>query len=330
MSRGTAVRLGVQVAVSALFVLLAVRAIDYGELREAVREADLRWVPPALLLFTLAKYVDSWRWRYLLRGVDAPPQPALFGAFLIGNFVNNVLPLRAGDVAKIQVLANRYGTPRSSLASSVFVAEATLDAVTFVLFLIPLLTFTELGDIPQITRAAVLVLVTLAVLAAAGALALARHGHRLPVPRPWHEALEASPGQIEEGLHALRSLPRAMGAVALSVPPWLLEAGTFGLVGLAFGLEPGYPTFVTAMIAANVAVAVPLGLWNIGPYEVLVSAVLIAAGVSATVALSYAVAVHLLVNLWINVVGLVTLWVMRISPRDVLRGPGGRRPEPVR
>src|SRR5690606_32473203 len=113
------------------------------------------------------KYVDSWRWRSLLRGVDAPPQPALFGAFLIGNFVNNVLPLRAGDVAKIQVLGNRYGTPRASLASSVFVAEATLDAVTFVLFLIPLLALTELGEVPQLTRGVVVVLVILAALVAA-------------------------------------------------------------------------------------------------------------------------------------------------------------------
>src|SRR5690606_4050344 len=258
------------------------------------------------------------------------PQPALFGAFLIGNFVNNVLPLRAGDVAKIQVLGNRYGTPRASLASSVFVAEATLDAVTFVLFLIPLLALTELGEVPQLTGGVVVVLVVLAALVAAAALALAHQGHRLPVPERWQARLEAVPGQIEEGLHALRSVPRALGAIALSVPPWLLEAGTFALVGLAFGFELGYPTFVAAMIAANVAVAIPIGLWNIGPYETLVSAVLSAAGLSATVALSYAVAVHLLVNLWISVVGLITMWVMRIGRGDVLRGVREREPEPAR
>ena len=134
-----------QGGVSALFVALAFRAFDLGGLRDAIESADLRWAPPALLLFTTAKYVDSWRWRYLLRGVRPLPQRALFGAFLIGNMVNNLLPLRAGDVAKVQVLGLRYGAPRASLAASVFVVEATLDGVVFLLFLAVSLVFFDLG-----------------------------------------------------------------------------------------------------------------------------------------------------------------------------------------
>jgi glycosyltransferase 2 family protein len=325
--RRLALHVAWQAAVTALFVMLATRVLDFAELRAALAGADWRWIPPALLLFTFAKYIDSWRWRYLLRGTQSPPQPALFGAFLIGNMVNNLLPLRAGDVAKIQVLANRYGTPRASLAASVFVVEATLDGVVFTLFLFAGLAFAGLAEAPGFSMRGVGALAALAVAVFAVALVLARSLHRLRVPRRWRQRLEDVRDHLRDGLHALRSWRRTLGAVALSIPAWLIEAGTFALAGRAFGIDVGFEVFVAVMIAANVAVAVPVALWNIGPYEAAVTAALALAGVAGAVALSYAIAVHLLVNVWIQITGLLTFWITGVRPREVI-SLGAREPVP--
>jgi uncharacterized protein (TIRG00374 family) len=315
----TARRLLWQGGVSALFVTLALRAVDLGGLRDAIESADLRWAPPALLLFTTAKYVDSWRWRYLLRGVRPLPQRALFGAFLIGNMVNNLLPLRAGDVAKVQVLGLRYGAPRASLAASVFVVEATLDGVVFLLFLAVSLAFFDLGDLPD---AGIAALVVAAMAAFITALVLSRSPRAVGrvsdrLPARWRSTARSRLGDLYDGLHALRAWPRTLGAIALSVPAWLLEAGMFALFGRAFGLELGFPTFVAAMVAANLAVAVPVALWNFGPYETLVAGVLIAGGVAEATAISYALTVHLLGNLWIEATGLAAFAALGVSPREL-------------
>ena len=314
-----------QVAITAAFAAIALRAFDPGALRDAAAGVAWRWAPPALLLFTAAKYIDSWRWRYLLRGVGPPPQRALFGAFLIGNMVNNLLPLRAGDVAKVQVLTNRYGTSRAGLAASVFVVEATLDGVVFVLFLLAAVALWDPGDLPA---RGIAVLVLAAAAAFALALALTRGGPggallRL-VPRRWRGRVRLLIGGAADGLHALGAWRRTAGAVALSVPAWLVEAGMFALFGRAFGLDLPYPTYVATMVAANLAVSVPVALWNFGPYEALVVGVLVAAGVDDTAALSYAVTVHLSTNLWIEATGLVAFWALRVSPRDVFALGGGR------
>ena len=311
-----------QGAVSALFVAIAVRTVDFGALREALTGVAPWWAPPALLLFTGAKYIDSWRWRYLLRGVGPPPQRALFGAFLIGNMVNNLLPLRAGDVAKIQVLGRRYGASRAGLAASVFVVEATLDGIVFVLFLFAALAFFDLGDLPG---AGIAALAALAVVAFGAALLLSRAQPDALAASRWLGRLLArwrGPAatllrDAYDGLHALRAWRRTLGAIALSAPAWLVEAGMFALFGQAFGLGLSYPTYVAVMVAANLAVSVPVALWNFGPYEALVAGVLAAAGVEEAAALSYALTVHLLSNLWIDATGLVAFWALRVSPREV-------------
>ena len=138
------------------------------------------------------------------------------------------------------------------------------------------------------------------------------------VPRRWRAAADAQLSRGGEGLHALRSWRRMGSALALSAPAWLIEAGMFAVFGKAFGLEHGYGTYIAAMVAANLAVAVPVALWNFGPYEALVAGVLTEAGTDEATALAYALAVHLLTNVWIVGTGLLAFWALRLSPRDVL------------
>ncbi|MDP6605892.1 MAG: lysylphosphatidylglycerol synthase domain-containing protein, partial [Dehalococcoidia bacterium] len=182
-----------QAALSALFLLAAIRTVDGGSLREALAAAELWWAAPALLLFTTAKFIDSWRWRFLLRGTARLPQRALFGAFLAGNMVNNLLPLRAGDVAKVQVLGLRYGTSRAALAASIFIVEATLDGVVFVIFLLVALAFFNLGGLPAGGIAA---LAGAAALAFSAAVALSRS------PRTAERALRWTPARWRSTLRA--------------------------------------------------------------------------------------------------------------------------------
>ncbi len=308
-----------QAAISAVLALAALRTIDAGAVREALAAAELWWAAPALLLFTSAKYIDSWRWRFLLRGTARLPQRALFAAFLAGNMVNNLLPLRAGDVAKVQVLGLRYGASRAALAASVFVVEATLDGVVFVLFLLVALAFFDLGGLPA---GGVAALAAVAALAFTAAVAVSRSPRTAEqalrwTPARWRRPAVAVVRDAFAGLYALRAWRRTLVAVALSVPAWLVEAGMFAFFGRAFDLGLGYPTFVAVMVAANLAVSVPLALWNFGPYETLVAAVLLAAGVGEAAALSYALTVHVLTNVWIEATGLVALWVLGVSPREL-------------
>lgn len=317
-----------QVGITAAFIVGAILTVDFEMLLDAMRGANWWLFLPGLSLFTVAKFIDAWRWLYLLQGLgDPPPHRALFGAFLIGNVVNNLLPLRAGDVAKVQVLANRYGTSRAGLAASVFIVEATLDAMVFLVLtsLAILLSGEGIGTFGlegaqarglAIIAAVALIATSLALLLARSRgldliarVAPERYRTRVAV---WIEAARA-------GLHALRSWRRMLGALVLSLPSWLVEAAMFAVIGRAFGLDLGYPAFLAIMVAANLAVALPFGAWNLGPYEVLITATAVAAGADGSIALAYAITIHIATNLWILITGALAFWFMRINPRDLLR-----------
>jgi hypothetical protein len=53
---------------------------------------------------------------------------------LIGTLVNAVIPASAGDVAKVQIVANRYGLSRTGLITGRG-AESIVDALIMVMFI---------------------------------------------------------------------------------------------------------------------------------------------------------------------------------------------------
>jgi hypothetical protein len=72
------------------------------------------------------------------------------------------------------------------------------------------------------------------------------------------------------------------------------------------------------MIAANMAQAIPLTPWSIGPYEVAVTEVLVLLGSSRLDASSYAIGSRLLLMVWIGATGLLAMWSLNLRPRDLI------------
>ncbi len=98
---------------------------------------------------------------------------------------------------------------------------------------------------------------------------------------------------------------------------WLAQVAAFALFGLAFGLDLSFSSYMVIMIAANLVVAVPITFQNIGTYEIALLETVVALGADREEAFAYVAATHMLTNLWVLVTGLVAVWLMRISPREV-------------
>jgi uncharacterized protein (TIRG00374 family) len=82
------------------------------QIGDALRQADLVWLGAGVAATVGALMVSAWKWQLLLRaaGVDAPFR-SLFGAYLIGQFFNNVLPSNVGgDVARAQIIGSAIGS----------------------------------------------------------------------------------------------------------------------------------------------------------------------------------------------------------------------------
>ena len=122
------------IAVTVVFTYLAVRNAHLSEVRDALRESNMLWLLPALAVLAVAVWLRALRWWSLFTPATRPPLGAVTRALLVGYFFNNVLPLRAGEAARIVALNRAAGTSRAEI-----VATAVLERVYDVLALLLLL-----------------------------------------------------------------------------------------------------------------------------------------------------------------------------------------------
>jgi len=114
--------------------------------------------------------------------------------------------------------------------------------------------------------------------------------------------------------------------LALSTPVWLIEGAAYYLVALGFDLQPEFETFgvmIAAMLVltsvSNLATSIPSSSGAVRPFEFFAKESLVFLGVSSSVALAYAVVLHITVLLPVIVTGLVYLAVQNIGVSELTR-----------
>ena len=329
-------RLWFRLAVSAGLLGLLVWRVDIREALETLAEGRYVYVAAALPIYTLSKLVDAYRWRLMLAKVGSAPVLGLFGVYLVSNMANNLLPLRVGDVIRVQVPARRWGLPRAGLTATVFVTESLVDGVAFVILLLIALAFLDVPGLP-------LGLVWALIAAVSVGLVLAVAVSRLELRPGWEDRgwVAAVPSRLRRllartlpeflaGLAILRDAPLAARTMAATFVAWMLETAVFWLFGLTFGLELGLADYLVIMVTANMIVAMPIAPSNIGPYEVATAEVVALLGVEGSLAAGFAIGSHLLNILWVGVTGLAAMWLLRLGFEDVffLRPREEREPAP--
>jgi uncharacterized protein (TIRG00374 family) len=312
-----------QLALTAGFIVLLAWRVNIGDALATFPDVNWVWVVPGLAAFTGSRFLHAMRWRVFLRPERELPWQGILGIFLVGNMANITIPLRAGDLLRIQVASNRYGISRSELTATVIVVETLLDGLTFIVLVA--LAF-SLGQMPGILRGTFWAMAGLALLGLALGVGTARF------VRP--EALERmypfrwlSPDirararrlfeQFLEGMETLRNPRHAGLAFAYSLPGWLLEAVSYWFFGHAFGLGLDPAAYLILMMTANFATSIPLTPSGIGPYEVAIAEVAVLLGADRALATGYAIGTHLCFIVWIVFTGLVSMWLMKLTPQEL-------------
>lgn len=327
--------LAVQVPLAAAAVAIFLWRVDVDEAVRRLGDAQWGWALIGVLGFTVSKAVHAWRWRFFLRRHQGLPYRPLFGFFLISNLVNALVPLRAGDLLRVELPSRRFGVPRAELASSVFVVESVLDGVAFVLLLAGAALF---WDIPFVSGflvfIAVAILALFALLIVLARIRATADLSRIPPLRWMGPALRVRAArvlaQLLDGMASLEDLTAAAQAVGISLAAWGLEVGVYWMMGEAFGVDLDLHEALIVMIAANMIVSIPITPWDVGPYEIAVTEAMVLAGASRAEASSYAVGSHLLLLLWVGVTGLAAMWTLGLRPADLMpdRSPTGQ-PDPT-
>jgi len=301
--------------------------VDARALIDHLRRADPWLMTATIALATCIFPLRAIRWRLILRDASGAPLPLapLWHATAIGFMANNLLPVRAGELARAYA-ARQAASVRFTTALASIAVERVFDGLMLVaLFTVALVA-------PSFPRDATIGGVRLAGLATAGAALFAGIlvvallvVHR---PAPWiallgrvaqallPARLAARVTHVAQGLVAgldvLRSPGRFLAVAAWSLVLWLVNAAAFAVCFRAFGLPVPPEAALVLQGVIGFGVALPSSPGFVGVFEAATRGTLALYGVDATRAVSYAVAYHIGTFIPITLLGLASLSRMRL------------------
>ena len=322
------------IALSALCLWIAFRRVELADLMASFRLADFRWLIVYPVFATALNLIRSEIWRLLLRKRVSVADA--FWGYSVGFLVNNVMPLRVGEAARIGVLARKRQLPIMEVAAAAGI-ERVLDMLSVVLILaiaLPLTTGT-LGMQHAVVVAAVLTAVVIAgivVVVMFGeslepfverVLTMVAATHADAFVRRWRE-FHGALGVMREPSIAI---PATLGALSV----WALTVVLQWTVLRAFQPSAGLIDAALLVGVVSIASAVPAAPGAIGTYQYVAQQALtlpFPALYTMTSALAIALISHAASYVYSSVLGVVGLWYLGVSLASFT--PGARtQPEPA-
>jgi uncharacterized protein (TIRG00374 family) len=137
MKRGVKLKIFIGIVSSAFFLALALRNVSFAELLKALAQVNYFFIIPSLILTFLIFCCRAIRWHYMLLPIKPVKISQLFNITVIGFMVNNILPVRIGELVRAYILGKREQLSKS-LALATIIIERLLDGLTILSFLIPI------------------------------------------------------------------------------------------------------------------------------------------------------------------------------------------------
>lgn len=319
------------IAISALFLYLVFRDVDFAEVWHEIQRAHIGWLLAAGAAATATIYLRAVRWKPLLEPIN--PNTTFHSrnaATFIGFMANNLLPARVGEFARAYSLSRLERVSISGSFGSL-VVERLFDGVTVVLILFVSLTLpgfpetTGTGvDVTGIARAMLLVVAALTGLALLmviypiGSVRLVERTIGRVLPEAFRRPLVDAMRAFVSGLEALRSPRLLLRAAVGSILVWGVSVLTFLFGFYAFDIDVPLAAALFLQATIALAVAIPSAPGFFGLFEGAARVGLVNLfGVELSKAIGYAVGVHIIGFIPVTAVGLYYLWRLGLSWRDV-------------
>ena len=315
---------------TAVFLVLAFRQVDFTQVGDALRHASYWQLAPAIAIYFTAFWLRAIRWRVLLSPLGRVTVGRSYWVAAIGYAANNVLPLRLGELLRSYLLRRRPGIPATGTLATIAV-ERVLDGLSLLSWLAPVLLFAahtnELSATMRVVLQGSAILFGGITLGLVGVVLMPKLALRLigvmlrPFPARFATVLLGLAQLFIGGFTVLRSGRLLLLLIVISQAIWVGESLLYVLVANALGLHVSIWGIAAAVAASNLATSVPSSSGGLGPFELLTTQSLVLFGVLPSLAAAYAILVHATLLAPVTIVGLTLLFFEGVSLKEATRFP---------
>lgn len=316
-------------AVSAGFVYYMALELEWQLFLQHLASARPAYLLVALALLAVDYFLRLYRWHRMLRVVGSTA--GLVGCarpFLIGFALNNLLPMRAGDIARAVAFRRTLGVPVASTTATLLV-ERLLDLLVLLAIVgISVAYLPNDANFFANTLGAAPVAVAAAIFALAAAISIGlvvvSRASTIKSKAATAGRLHFQAGQWLGALgEALLYFPRLRiiaPLAGLSIVIWCIEAGVF--VAVAWSLNMNSAGIWLAMGLGNIGTLLPGSPGHVGTFDFFTMAGIMAHGTRRTLAAAFAVLVHVLLWLPLTSAGLLLIIMPAPTQRETANNEG--------
>ena len=303
--------LGYGLALACLYWVL--RDLDPGELLRRVASMNLLWLAAAILFDVLSYMCQGWRWKLLLRPVGTITVLRTTQAIYAGLFVNEMLPMKLGEIVRAFLISRWTSLKLSSVVPSILL-ERLFDGawlavgIVITIVLVPLPhRLVEAGDLFGLAILAAFVIVTL----------LALIGRPSSNDSTQKKSFTTLVRSIGFELQVASKTRGALLAFVLSLLLLLLQAFSFWFVMRAYGLQLTFAMGLAVFIIVHLGTLVPGAPANIGSYQFFTVLGLTLFGVEKATAAGFSLVVFAVLTAPLWAIGLWALGSSGLSFTEI-------------
>lgn len=283
-------KLAIGVVVSAFFLYLATRGIDWHEFARAFRGINYWYLVPGAFFTMLGHFSRAYRWKFMIMPVRRLTIGPLWSATAIAFMVNNLFPARIGEFVRAYAIGRSEGVSKSA-AFATIVYERVVDV--FVLIILLWYCLLKIHGPDWLPRSAVILIVfNVALLGLLVAMVRYRERFQVvrdrllsPLPARIRDRIRYAGDAFVDGLGVVTDMRAALPIVVYSVAVWgcavlgvyysvlamhmqlPLMASVFLIVLISLGsMIPSAPAFIGTM---QYACVIGLAVYSVERSEAL-------------------------------------------------------------
>ena len=303
------------IIVTVLFYLLF-RKLDFELFRKYLSEGDKLLILCGILVYLSAFAVRALRWKVLLKHIGSFKVRELAPVIVAGYAVNNVLPVRIGEIVRAAIAGKMFKISIPTTFASVFV-ERIFDGLTIALILSVTIFFYPFQEnMKTLAWGASLFFALLFVFALASAFS----SKPLEFVRSLRGKLPKFLGiffdfaeKFLKGAASLDSWKKIVATFSLSLCVWAFELAVYLLISSAFGVKIPIEGCLVMLCAANLgmlAAPTPAGL---GVFQGAIVFALESFNVPYEQRMAVALILHAAQIVPTTVIGFIWIWVKNLK-----------------
>ncbi len=294
--------------ITAACAALLFRLIPWQSTRAALESADPVFIGLAVTCLVASLIAKTVRWRLLLPDSSGVSTSRLYRIMHISFLLNNVLPARLGDVARVAMTTRQPGVRFGHVLSSLLTERVT-DTVTLLagfLIVSPFLPvpdrYADIVKIAWLVVAAIVLLVLVATVFRRRLSRLAQRSH-LAALVPGNERLREEAQSFSEGFKQLFSRRHVVSIWGWSGGAWVGAFAINYLLMRACHIDAPIAVAVLLTCTTNLAMLIPSSPGYVGVFHAAATLSLLPFHVASGTALSFAILAHLVNVVPVSLIG---------------------------